>query len=304
MEWLAALKATVSYLEEHLFEENCASAVASEVGISSVYLNKGFEIITGMTISSYVKRRRLYLSVFDIVRGDKIIDVAFKCGYETPESFSKAFSRFHGISPLKVKKSPSSIRVFLPLNFKINITGGEKMDVRFELTDEMTLVGFSKRVSFSNSFEEIPKYWKEIYNESTVKLVKGEREPSSELDKAIVTNMIGMFGASYDSSDNDFMYGIFGVLNENYNDSIPEELVTYKLKKGLYAKFTSTGPLPHSLQALVKNIFSSWLPGNVEYELSEGPVLEYYPKGDCSSDSYSCEVWVPVKKKNKTSKVN
>lgn len=57
MEWLSALNRTIDYLEKNLLSESTAD-VASHAGISSVYLNKGFEIMTGMSISQYVKKQK------------------------------------------------------------------------------------------------------------------------------------------------------------------------------------------------------------------------------------------------------
>ena len=103
-----------------------------------------------------------------------------------------------------------------------------------------------------------------------------------------------MFGASFDCSGDHFKYGILGPYTGNMAD---DSLEVLELPEGLYAKFVSTGPLPESIQAVNKEIFTKWLPGNPDYELSLGPVLEYYPNGDSQSQNYRCEIWVPVKRK-------
>ena len=121
MEWLRSIRKVISCLEEHLLDAQEEYDVAREVGISPIYLQKGFHIMTGYSMAEYVRSRRLYLAALDVIRDkEKVIDLAFKYGYDTPESFSKAFTRFHGLSPLQLKREPAKMHVFLPL--KINIT--------------------------------------------------------------------------------------------------------------------------------------------------------------------------------------
>lgn len=105
--------------------------LAKEVGVSSMYLQKAFPLMPGYTIADYVRNRKLYLATLDIISNHmKVIDVAYKYGYTTPESFTKAFIRFHGLSPLKLKAAPSKLKVFLPMHVKIDIRGGDNMDTQ------------------------------------------------------------------------------------------------------------------------------------------------------------------------------
>lgn len=105
--------------------------LAKEVGVSSMYLQKAFPLMPGYTIAEYVRNRKLYLAALYIISNRmKVIDVAYKYGYTTPESFTKAFIRFHGLSPLKLKAAPSKLKVFLPMHVKIDIRGGDNMDTQ------------------------------------------------------------------------------------------------------------------------------------------------------------------------------
>ena len=122
MEWITSLRQSVDYMESHMLENIEVLDVAKEVHISPFYLAKGFKIMTGYSISEYMRCRRLYLAALDVLTGrEKVIDIAYKYGYDTPESFTKAFSRFHGISPSQVKKDTGKIRTFLPLKISMSI---------------------------------------------------------------------------------------------------------------------------------------------------------------------------------------
>lgn len=113
MEWTETLKRTVDYLEEHLLEDGAAERAAQAVYLSPLYLQKGFKLVTGYSMGEYVRNRRLYLAGLEAIAGrEKVIDLAYRYGYDTPESFSKAFSRFHGGSPTQLRQHPERLVSF------------------------------------------------------------------------------------------------------------------------------------------------------------------------------------------------
>lgn len=125
MEWINIVQNALNDIEDHLLEDINADKIASQYFISSVYFQKIFSIITGFTINDYIKNRRLSLAGEELVNNQmKIIDVAFKYGYESPESFTKAFTRFHGFAPSQMRKGICKLNYFLPLNINIQVNGG------------------------------------------------------------------------------------------------------------------------------------------------------------------------------------
>lgn len=136
--------------------------LAKEVGVSSMYLQKAFSLMPGYTIAEYVRNRKLYLAALYIISNRmKVIDVAYKYGYTSPESFTKAFIRFHEISPLKLKAASSKLKVFLPMHVKIDIRGGDNMDYTIVKENELKLIGNSYNVSYDEAYKLIPKLWDE-----------------------------------------------------------------------------------------------------------------------------------------------
>lgn len=125
MEWINIVQNTLNYIEDHLLEDINADKIASQFFISSIYFQKIFSIITGFTINDYIKNRRLSLAGEELADSKiKIIDAALKYGYESPESFTKAFTRFHGFTPSSLRKGIRQLNYFLPLNIKIDVSGG------------------------------------------------------------------------------------------------------------------------------------------------------------------------------------
>lgn len=131
MEWLTCIRRSLEFMEEHLLDDISAQDVAAQVNMSPFFLQRGFSVITGYGITEYMRSRRLYLAALDLSRSDeKVIDIAFRYGYETPESFTKAFTRFHGATPSQVRTRQGSIRSFLPLSVNIIVHGGVQMEFK------------------------------------------------------------------------------------------------------------------------------------------------------------------------------
>ncbi len=294
MEWLKSIRKAISCLEEHLLDVDGEYDVFREVGISPLYLQKGFTIITGYTMAEYVRNRRLYLAALDIIADrEKVIDLAFKYGYDTPESFSKAFVRFHGLSPVQLRKAPFRMHVFLPLKINITVQGGNEMDFIVEKEKDFQVIGFEREFSVENSYTEIPKFWDEYLEKYCL---KGGRKPEGALEEAVFNYHVGMFGVCIDDLGEcgRFRYLIAGRYT---GGTIPEGMSVYELPEMEWAKFPCKGPMPGALQAVNTRIFKEWLPGNPDYETAMWCNIEWYGDGDTQSAEYESAIWIPVKKR-------
>lgn len=104
MSWSEDIVSSIKYIERHLTDELTVEKVAAKVHLSPFYFQKGFSILCGVTVSEYIRNRRLSLAGRDLqIDRCKVIDVAMKYGYDSPDSFTKAFTRFHGITPAQAK---------------------------------------------------------------------------------------------------------------------------------------------------------------------------------------------------------
>jgi AraC family transcriptional regulator len=297
MEWLESIRKSIDYMEQHLLEVKGAEAIANEVYMSSFYLQKGFKFMTGYTMAEYIRNRRLYLAALDVIAGkDKVIDIAYKYGYDTPESFTKAFSRFHGYTPMQIRNDARKIKVFLPLKISIRIQGGNDMDYVVEKMNGFKVIGFERSFSFDSSYLEIPKFWDETFGKYIVPMFAKEK-PEGSLEETISNCGIGEFGICIDdaSETGKFRYLIAGVYKEG---TVPEGMTVYEIPETEWAKFKCKGPLPGALQAVNTKIFKEWLPGNPEYEMSLGINIEWYSiEGKTTDADYESAIWIPVKRK-------
>ncbi|MFA9378823.1 MAG: effector binding domain-containing protein [Lachnotalea sp.] len=278
-----ALNKSIDFMENHLLANITSEDVANSVHMSNFYYQKGFKILTGYTVGEYIRNRRLTLAGMELMqKNQKIIDLAYKYGYETPESFTKAFSRFHGILPSQVKYKSYKLQSFQRLIIKITVEGGTIMDYRIEKKEGFNVLGLARDFVNETAYAELPKYWTEFCQ----KYCSKENPPIK-----------GMFGICVDGDckSNTFKY----LIADTYQgEVIPEGFEVMEIPSFTWAIFSCVGPMPGALQAVNTRIFSEWLPNNKEYEIATGINIEMYTEGDLSASDYRSEIWIPVKPKN------
>lgn len=158
MNWIECISEALQYIEEHITEKISVKDIAGYVAISPFYFQKVFSMLCGLTIGEYIRKRRLSLAGDDLILSDmKIIDVALKYGYDSPDSFTKAFIRFHGVTPTAVKKG-AMIKTFAPLKINMTLKGGYTMDYRIVKKESFTVLGSAKTFSYESPHVEVPQF--------------------------------------------------------------------------------------------------------------------------------------------------
>ena len=131
MDWVTSIHQAIQYIEEHLREELTIREIAQQAALSPFYFQKGFAMLCGMTVGDYIRQRRLSAAGLEVLTTDRrIIDIALEFGYDSPDSFTKAFTRFHGLTPAALRKSGGAVRSFAPLRIKVTLEGGELITAR------------------------------------------------------------------------------------------------------------------------------------------------------------------------------
>lgn len=285
MEWVESVSRAIEYIESHITEELTIDEIAKQVSISPFYFQKGFSLLCGFTIMEYIRNRRLALAGNELATADvKVVDVAMRYGYDSPDSFTKAFTRFHGVTPSKVRNMSAMLKSFAPLKIKLSLEGGYLMDYRITKKDSFTVIGASKRFRYEEAQTAIPEFWKGHFAAGNGK------------------HVCGMFGVNIDEKmgGNEFEYLIADIYNPAAD--IPEGFVTKNIPAFTWAVFPCKGSMPESLQNVNRKIFSEWLPALKDYEFAAGYCIEMYdhpdryPEGTRDKNYYT-EIWIPVKKK-------
>ncbi len=285
MEWAEAIGEAVKFMESHITENITMYEVAKQVNISPFYFQKGFSILCGYSIAEYIRNRRMALAGEELITSNvTVMELAMKYGYDSPDSFTKAFSRFHGSTPLAVRKNKSMIKTFAPLKLTISLKGGYRMDYKIIKKEAFTVLGASKEFSYENAKQEVPLFWQEHYSSGRGNYVGG------------------MFGINIDPQmgNETFEYLIADIYNPALD--IPEGLIVKTIPALTWAVFPCRGALPDSLEDVNTKIFSEWLPALQDYAFAAGYCVEMYDApdkypGGTNDENYYTEIWIPVKKK-------
>ncbi|NFI93386.1 AraC family transcriptional regulator [Clostridium botulinum] len=282
MEWLDSMNKAVEYIEDNITEKLDIEKVAKIALSSPFHFQRMYHVITGVTIAEYVRRRRLTLAAQDIISGEKIINVAYTYGYETPEAFTKAFRRMYGMSPSAAREPEANLKAYPKLSFHISIKGDKDMNYKIVEKESFRVVGKQTRITMvdGENFEQVPEFWNNCMKDGSYNWI------CSKVGK------LGVLGICKDFGKDEFNYMI-GV--EEIKDSIPKGYVSATIPAATWAIFESSGALPDAIQDLTRRIFTEWLP-STGYEHACAPELEIYPEGDIYSSDYKCEIWIPIKK--------
>lgn len=148
MDWISGMQRAIDYIEANLTEPIDYEEVAAQSFSSCHHFQRVFSILCGFPVGEYIRNRRLALAGAELAAGDaKVIDIALKYGYESPDSFAKAFQKFHGILPSQARGSGSLLKSYSRLVLKFSMEGGNIMQYQIETKPEMTLLGYKRRFS-------------------------------------------------------------------------------------------------------------------------------------------------------------
>lgn len=291
MNWIQGIQRAIDYVEENICEEIDYEEVAKKAYSSSFHFQRIFSILCGFSLGDYIRMRRLSLAAEELSKGNaKIIDIALKYGYDTSESFSRAFTRFHGISPSEAKHG-GNIKIFTPLSVKLSLAGGSKMDYRIEKREAFKVVCKRKRVDkpqSANATKDITSMWQEYGEDGTM-----ERLISCMPDNPVMKGLLGICFSS-ELNAKQFPYGI-GV--EYDGRKIDEDLEMVTIPANTYAVFTSKGKMPDAFIETYNRIVTEFFPQSTQYEYAENVEFEVYSSADTSNPNYQCEIWIAVNEK-------
>ena len=298
MDWVDVINNTLSYLEKNIMTVQGPKEVAMEVHVSSSYLQNSFQMITGFTIGEYIRSRRLYMAAMELIEKDvKIIDLAAKYGYETPESFTKAFSRFHDATPNEIKKKNKPAKVFLPMKLKFSVKGADTQDVTIEKLPEFKVLGKADVFSNENKYEKIPDFVYDFINMYGGKLNADVFYGISVGDCDTITDETGKpWSKAYEgiSFDERFLFHT-GVDYEG--GAIPEGLTVITIPETIWAKFKCRDNSAEASQEMRRYIFGEWLFEANEYDLVDEYNVERYGVPNDTGDGLHNEIWLPVRRK-------
>lgn len=268
MNWLERINASIEYIESNLDGEIEYARIAHAAYCSKFHFSRMFSSLTGIPLSEYIRRRRLTQAAFDIQTGKgKTIDLALKYGYDSPDAFTRAFKKLHGISPSAVKENSVNLKAFPRISFQIIIKGDIEMEYRIENIDfEVRFAVKRQPVKTSAAFKKVPELWRKAKRDGLEqKLI----DMSWENPKCKLESLVGIVGMEADITDEYFDY-IMGV---RYDVEIPDGMEELIIPPCVYAVFPTDDF--SKVSDIYKRLYSEWLPTS-GYELANQPSIEHF----------------------------
>lgn len=289
MDWLDKMNGAMNYIEDHLTDEIDYFEVARVAKCSEYHFRRMFPFMTGISLSEYIRRRRLSLAASELSdRELSIATIAQKVGYDSPDSFTRAFKNWHGITPSEVQKGGQSIKAYPRMSFHMSIKGGTEMNHRIIKKEAFTIAGVMKRIQIV--FEGV--------NQEIVDLRKSlDTDAIAELKSLCNTEPRGLIHAStnFDEGRMEEDGELDHYIGVATTKSAVKDFATLQVPSSSWAVFEIEDSSAEKIQNTWGRIFSEWFPES-RYELSEGPEILWNKEIENPSDKQYSEIWIPVKK--------
>lgn len=281
MDWINGLNAAIAYIEGHLEEDLNLKEASRIAGCSAYHFQRMFGYMAGVPLSEYIRRRKMSLAVSALMAGERVIDVALDCGYDSPTAFNRAFKKIHGVAPSKIGEVGVSIKAYPPIHFQITIKGEQAMDYRIVKKDAFKIIGVSMPLDqeIEKNFEAVPGMWDRAAADGTI----------FALASLMNTEIHGLLGVS---ACNDAEAWTYYIAVASTLDT-PPSFEAYEVPAATWAVFPGAGA-GTAIQELEMRIVREWLPTS-GYEYGDAPDIEVYLNPDPENATF--EVWIPIREK-------
>lgn len=289
MESIKHLNLAMKYIEANLDGEIDMLKVAQIAGCSEYHFRRMFSFLSGMPLNEYIRRRRLAQAAAELSDSRrKIIDIAVKYGYDSPDSFSRAFQALHGAAPKEARKKGIQLKMVPPMTFQLTIQGGNEMNYRIVEKGLFRIVGLKKRIAlqYEGVNAEIAEMWASLTEADIVELKK----LSDEEPRGFISATLNFTEGRAEGSAADHYIGV--ATNQSHDGKWKE----LDVPASTWAVFTSIGKFPETLQNTWARIYGEWFAMS-GYELSQGPEMLWNENKDTSLPDFHSEIWIPVRKK-------
>lgn len=274
MDWVNRMNLAIEYIEKNLTEEISEKEISNITACSFSMFQGSFTQITGISLSEYIRRRRLTCAAYELQNTDKkVIDIALKYGYQSADAFTVAFKRLHGVTPKEARSSGVTLTFYCYIHFSLKIEGVDKMDYTTVERASFKVIGIRRTTPYGGGTWAIVKS-------------DGSNERIMEISGRLYD--IGLCFGFGDDGSNDYMCAI------EWEKEDIVGLDTYQYPSATWLKFEAEGSITgQTLGGIWQRIHNEFLPQS-KYKLSDLPTIEKYVKWDTVADICDVEIWLPV----------
>ncbi|MFF2176746.1 effector binding domain-containing protein [Lysinibacillus sp. NPDC058147] len=286
MSWVESIQKAINYIEENLLDDITMEQISREVNSSVFHFQRTFSILTDMSIADYIRRRRLTLAAQELINTEqKVIDLAYKYGYDSPEAFTKAFRKQHNLTPSEARKKQGQLQSYNRLVIQVSLKGAEPMKYKIVEKEKFQVVGVKRTYNCQNgeNLQDIPHFWNEMNS-------KNFDHQLIQLNNGSIKGTLGVCVPNTEQGQSGFID--YWIATDHVGE-VGENLLALEIPASKWVVFEVHGPMPDAMQNTWKQIYSEWFPSN-PYKAAGTAELEVYPDEDAySPDSYS-EIWIPI----------
>ncbi len=294
MDWLSRLQNVIEYIEQHLTDDQYClnlSALSKQAFASEYEFQKIFSIVTGITAGEYIRNRKLASAGEDILLTDtSIINIGLKYGYETAESFTKAFTRFHGTTPFHVRKSGTGVKLYNKLSIRLQIEGGATLDYRIVRLGSVRVLAKTKVFQtqlIEDRQKTVPEYLKKCGEEGLYDVLFSAKDDTAYFADAVL-GIHDNVGCKPDGSEFRMSVGV-----EYSGNTVPDNYEIIEMPEEKWLVFRCIGMRPKAIQKLWHQIYMDFLPSSA-YRIKEFGTLEVCREGFRNADDVISELWLPL----------
>lgn len=289
MDSLERINLALAYIEESLDGEIDFKQVERLALCSDYHFRRMFSFLAGINLSEYIRRRRLTLAAFDLLHSDaRVIDIAVKYGYSSPDAFTRAFVALHGVTPTEARDARRPLKAFPRMTFQITIKGASEMNYRIVEKEGFRIVGLMRRVPLI--YEGVNPHIAAMSAELNTELIGTLKALSNVEPRGLISASTNFSEGRLDGGELDHYIGVATTKDEQAG---PARL---DVRPSTWAVFESVGPFPQTLQNIWGRIYSEWFPLS-GYESIPGPEILWNEGKDVESPTFRSEIWIPVRKR-------
>lgn len=295
MNTMKQLNEAMKYIEEHLLEEINFEHVSRIACCSEYHFRRIFSYLAGMSLSEYIRKRKLSIAASLLLSSkEKVIDIAFRLGYETPDAFSKAFQVMHGVTPSHLRKDTVMLKTFPPMTFQLTLRGGTEMDYRIVDKGSFYLMGVRGKIPliYNGPNPHTADVWRKLKQRDLLILMEYTKiEP-----RGMLTAYGNFDDRSVEGTQLDLFVGV--AMDEEMPDRFKERYDVWLIEACTWAVFAT---IETRTQETWGRISSEWIHTS-GYEMTNAPEILWYDTYDDTNPDRKSEIWIPVKKVQGASK--
>ncbi|GAA1189039.1 AraC family transcriptional regulator [Streptomyces hebeiensis] len=284
---LERLNEALEHVESHLDQRIEVTELARIAVTSEYHFRRIFSALAGISLSEYVRRRRLTVAGAEVLAGERtLLEIAVRYGYGSGEAFARAFRAMHGVGPGEARRAGAALNSQPRMSFRLVIEGSSSMRYRVVEKEQFHVVGKKVRVPLVH----------EGMNPRIAEFIRGiDKETMRRITALSDQEPEGILGVSDDidpsraeGTELDYYHAVVT------GSAGPEDLDALVVPAGTWAVFENSGPFPQALQYLWRDVYTQWFPSN-PYQSRPGPEML---RTRLSRDSAhaDAELWIPVER--------